>query len=129
MKPKTFLFIGLAILAVSSIIIFWVVVKPLSIAPKPVYKQPEHQQCMENDRNRKMQDFDYDNKLNETETISLTYFCNILNVDYDRTFQTTTLLASLGGILLIIGAPLTKGGIIWLIVSKIKERRRGKKNF
>jgi hypothetical protein len=39
-----------------------------------------------------MNDMDYDNRLNESETLSLTYFCNILNVDYDRTYQTTRLL-------------------------------------
>lgn len=100
---------------VSLIIIFWVVVNPLSIAPKPVYKQPEHQQCMEN--YRKMNDMDYDNRLNESETLSLTYFCNILNVDYDRTY----------GLLLILGVFQTIISATWLTVAKVRERRRNKK--
>lgn len=110
---------------VSLIIIFWVVVNPLSIAPKPVYKQPEHQQCMEN--YRKMNDMDYDNRLNESETLSLTYFCNILNVDYDRTYQTTRLIASIGGLLLILGVFQTIISATWLTVAKVRERRRNKK--
>jgi hypothetical protein len=126
-QPKISLFIGLGTIGISLIIIFWVVVNPLSIAPKQVYKQPEHQQCMENSRNRKMQDYDYDNKLNETETLSLTYFCNILNVDYDRTYQTTELIASIGGLLLILGIFQTIISATWLTVAKIRERRRNKK--
>jgi hypothetical protein len=124
-QPKISLFIGLGTIGISLIIIFLIVVNPLSYIPEPVYRQPQHQQCMEN--YRKMNDMDYDNRLNETETLSLTYFCNILNVDYDRTYQTTELIASIGGLLLILGVFQTIISATWLTVAKVRERRRNKK--
>lgn len=69
---------------------------------------------------------DYDNILNESETLSLTYFCNILNVDYDRTYRTTRLIASIGGLLLILGVFQTIISATWLTVAKVRERRRNK---
>jgi hypothetical protein len=125
-QPKISLFIGLGTIGISLIIIFLIVVNPLSYIPEPVYRQPQHQQCIENENYRKMNDMDYNNKLNETETLSLTYFCNIVNIDYDRTFQTTELIASIGDLLLILGIFQTIISATWLTVAKVRERRNKK---
>ena len=61
-QPKISLFIGLGTIGIALIIIFLIVVNPLSYIPKTVYRQPQHQQCMEN--YREMHDMDYDNRLN-----------------------------------------------------------------
>jgi hypothetical protein len=124
-QPKISLFIGLGTIGIALIIIFLIVVNPLSYIPKTVYRQSQHQQCMEN--YREMHDMDYDNRLNESETLSLTYFCNILNTDYDRTYRTTELIASIGGLLLILGIFQTIISATWLTVAKVRERRRNKK--
>lgn len=68
-------------------------------------------------------------QLDKTDKFIVKTMCDILHTDYDRTDTTTIVLFSMISLFLIIGVPLTIGGIIWLIVSKIKERRRRKKNI
>jgi hypothetical protein len=119
MKPRFFLFIGIAMIAVSLIIIFVFIANPSTSLVRMVPEQPHYQNCI--DRFTDIYDMDGDNKLNETDKLAVTAICDIMHTDYDRNDTTNIVLFSMTGWLLIIGVPLTIGGIIWLIVSKIKE--------
>jgi hypothetical protein len=127
MKPKFFLFIGIVMIAISLIILYVFILNPSTALVYMVPEQPHYNNCIREFTD--IYDMDNDNKLNETDKFIVKSICDIMHTDYDRNDTTTVLLFATTGLLLIIGVPLTIGGIIWLIVSKIKERRiRRKKN-
>ncbi len=69
-KPTLFLFIGLAMIAVSLIIIVVFIINPSSSIARKAYDQPQYQKCL--DEFTEIYDMHGDNKLNEGEILSLT---------------------------------------------------------
>ena len=127
-KPLLCLFIGIAMTAISLIILYVFIINPSTALIHMVPEQPDYDNCI-----AQYTDI-YDDSivnnsskpLDEGEQSIVKTICDIGFIDYDRNDTTVILLMGVTGWLLIIGVPLTIGGIIWLIVSKIKERRRKK---
>ena len=69
-KPTLFLFIGLAMIAVSLIIIVVFIINPSSSIARKVYDQPQYQKCL--DEFTEIYDMHGDNKLNKGENLSVT---------------------------------------------------------
>jgi hypothetical protein len=111
MKPKTFLFVGLATLGVSLIILTVVI-----FYPSTQRDYPQHQKCLEDFT----EVYGMDGKIDEVDNKTITTMCDIMH----SSLSNSTIVLAYFGVLFLIGGILQTGvGAILLLMSWVKRRR------
>lgn len=113
MKPKTFLFVGLATLGVSLIILTVVI-----FYPSTQRDYPQHQKCLKDFT----EVYGMDGKIDEVDNKTITTMCDIMHSSLSNS---TIVLASFGVLFLIGGILQTGVGATLLLMSWVKRRRKG----
>ena len=113
MKPKTFLLVGLIMLGVSLIIITAII-----FFPSVQRDYPQYQKCLD----RYTEIYNMDGELDKVDNITITTMCDI---GYTSLSNSHVVLATFAGLFLIGGILQTGVGVILLLVSRVKRRRKG----
>ena len=114
MKPKTFLFVGLIMLGIASVILIVVIFYP----SMQIRDYPQYQKCL--DDFTKV--YSMDGGLDKVENETITSMCDVTH----SSLSNSTIVLAYFGVLFLIGGILQTGvGAILLLMSWIKRRRKG----